>query len=243
MNLPQVVSQDEWLAARKALLAKEKEFTHRRDALNLDRRRLPMVEILKDYIFRGPNGEARLLDLFEGRRQLIIQHFMFDPSWDEGCPTCSCDADGIGSLAHLHARDTSFAAVSRAPLTKIEPFKERMGWTFPWYSSYSSDFNYDFHVTLDEAVAPVAYNYRDQAELEQAGMNLRGELPGLSVFLRDGDRVYHSYSTYGRGTDVFTSTYNYLDLTPLGRQEGWGGTPDLNGEGQNWIRHHDRYDA
>jgi predicted dithiol-disulfide oxidoreductase (DUF899 family) len=241
---PRIVSRDEWLVARKELLAKEKAFTRARDALNVERRDLPMVEIDKDYVFEGTEGSASLLDLFDGRHQLIVQHFMFDPSWDEGCPTCSLDADSIGDLAHLHARDTTFVAISRPPLAKIERFKARMGWTIPWYSSNGSDFNYDFHVTLDEAVAPVEYNYRNQAELEQAGLTgMRGELPGVSVFLRDGDRVFHTYSAYGRGTDQNSATYNYLDLTPLGRQEGWGGTPDLNGEGQNWIRHHDNYDT
>ena len=148
------MSREEWLVARRELLAQEKELTRARDALNADRRRLPMVAIEKAYVFEGPDGEAGLLDLFEGRRQLIVDHFMFDPSWDDGCPSCSGRVDQYGNLAHLHARDTTFAVVSRAPLAKIEPFKARKGWTFPWYSSYGSDFNYDFHVTLDEAVAP-----------------------------------------------------------------------------------------
>ena len=171
MSLPPVVSRDEWLVARKALLAREKEFTHRRDALSAERRRLPMVEIEKEYVFEGPDGKASLLDLFEDRRQLIVGHFMFDPSWDDGCPSCTAGADEIskGLLEHLHARDTTFAYVSRAPLTKIESYKSRKGWTFPWYSSFGSDFNYDFHVTLDEAVMPVEYNYRTKAEHEQAG--------------------------------------------------------------------------
>jgi predicted dithiol-disulfide oxidoreductase (DUF899 family) len=244
MAHPKTVSRDEWLAARKELLAKEKEFTRRRDALNAERRRLPMVKIDKDYVFEGSDGKASLLDLFEGRRQLIVYHFMFDPSWDEGCPSCSFLVDNIGHLAHLHARDTSLALVSRAPLAKIEPFKARMGWTVPWYSSFGSDFNYDFHATTDEAVAPVEYNYRDKATLEQLGhtYHVKGEQPSVSIFLRDGNRVYHTYSTYGRGMDLLVGTYNYLDLTPLGRQEGWGGTPNLNEEGQFWLRHHDKYD-
>lgn len=245
MNLPQVASREQWLLARKKLLEMEKEFTRRRDLLNAERRGLPMVAIDRDYVFEGPNGRASLLDLFDGCRQLIVQHFMFDPRWDEGCPTCSFDADSIGHLAHLHARDTTYAAVSRAPLAKIEPFKARMGWTFPWYSAYASDFNYDFHATLDESVAPVVYNYRDKSELEQAGMGSltegSSEVAGVSVFLRHGDSVFHTYSAYGRGTDLLSATYNYLDLTPLGRQEGWGGTPDLNGEGDRWVRHHDKY--
>jgi predicted dithiol-disulfide oxidoreductase (DUF899 family) len=222
MSLPQVVSRDEWLVARKALLDREKEVTRARDALNADRRRLPMVEITKDYRFEGPDGEATLLDLFEGRRQLIVDHYMFDPSWDEGCPSCAGRVDQYGNLAHLHARETTMAVVSRAPLAKIEPFKRKMGWTFPWYSAYGSDFNYDFHVTLDEAVAPVEYNYRDEAELAAAGWpGLSGEFHGTSAFLRDGDRVFHTYSTYARGTEQVGGTHYYLDMTALGRQEDW----------------------
>jgi predicted dithiol-disulfide oxidoreductase (DUF899 family) len=229
---PWIVSRDEWLVARKALLAKEKELTRQRDALNAERRKLPMVKTDKDYVFEGPNGRASLLDLFDERCQLIIYHFMFDPSWDEGCPSCSFLVDNIGHLAHLHACDTSLALVSRAPLAKIEPFKARMGWTIPWYSSFDSDFNYDFHATTDEAVAPVEYNYRDKATLEQLGHtdHVKGEQPGVSVFLRDDDRVYHTYSTYGRGLDLLVGTYNYLDLTPFGR-----------GLHVQDARHHDKY--
>ena len=223
MSLPEVVSRDEWLVARKALLVKEKESTRARDALNAERRRLPMVEIDKDYAFEGPAGRASLLDLFEGRRQLIVDHFMWpDPTVDDGCPSCSGRVDQYGNLAHLHERETTMVVVSRAPLDKIEPFKQRMGWTFPWYSSWGSDFNYDFHVTLDEAVAPVEYNYRDKAELEAAGFTqMEGDLHGTSAFLRDGDRVFHTYSTYGRGTEQVGGTHYYLDLTALGRQEDW----------------------
>jgi len=234
MSLPRVVPRDEWLVARKELLAQEKAATRARDALNAQRRRLPMVEIEKDYVFEGPDGNASLLDLFEGRRQLIVDHFMFDPSWDDGCPSCSGRVDQYGNLAHLHARDTTMAVVSRAPLAKIQPFKERMGWTFPWYSSYGSDFNYDFHVTLDEAVAPVEYNYRNRAELEAAGFHdPKGELHGTSTFLRDGDRVFHTYSTYARGIDIVNVDYHYLDLTPKGRDEG--------DRGPFWVRRHDEY--
>ncbi len=229
MTLPQIVSRDEWLLARKELLAKEKEATRRRDALNAERRRLPMVEIEKDYVFEGPDGEARLADLFEGRLQLIVGHFMFDPSWDDGCPSCSAGADEVadGLLAHLHTRSTTLAYVSRAPLAKIEDYKARKGWTFPWYSSYGSDFNYDFHVTLDEAVAPVEYNYRSAAEHEQSGTGyyVAGEqpieMPGASYFLRDGDRVFHTYSTFARGAEQTGGSYYFLDLTALGRQEDW----------------------
>jgi predicted dithiol-disulfide oxidoreductase (DUF899 family) len=221
MNLPQVVSRGEWLAARKELLAKEKEATRARDALRAERQALPMVEIEKEYTFEGPEGPATLLDLFEGRRQLIVQHFMFDPSWDDGCPSCTYALDDLGHLPHLHEKDTSFAVVSRAPLTKIESYKQRRGWTVPWYSSFGSDFNYDFHVTLDEAVAPVQYNYRDRSELEEVGTPwYEGEQPGFSVFLRDGDRVFHTYSTFARGVELLVSTVQHLDLTPLGRQEG-----------------------
>ena len=166
MSLPDVVSREDWRAARIALLEQEKALTKARDALNVKRRELPMVEIDKDYVFEGPDGPASLLDLFEGRLQLILGHFMFDPSWDDGCPSCSagCDEVSDGLLAHLHARDTTLAYVARAPLEKIEDYKSRKGWTFPFYSSHGSDFNYDFHVTLDAAVAPVEYNFRSAEE-------------------------------------------------------------------------------
>ena len=221
MNRPQVVSQHEWLAARKELLVREKEATRARDALRAERQALPMVEIEKEYTFEGPDGPATLLDLFEGRRQLIVQHFMFDPSWEDGCPSCTYALDDLGHLPHLHEKDTSFTVISRAPLTKIESYKQRKGWTVPWYSSFGSDFNYDFHVTLDESVAPVQYNYRDKSELEEAGKPwYEGEQPGFSVFLRQGDRVFHTYSTFARGVELLVSTVQQLDLTPLGRQEG-----------------------
>jgi predicted dithiol-disulfide oxidoreductase (DUF899 family) len=238
VSLPQVVSREDWLAARKALLVKEKAATRARDALAAERRALPMVRIDKEYVFEGPDGKATLLDLFDGRRQLIVYHFMFGPDWDEGCPSCSMLVDSLGHLAHLHARDTTLVAVSRAPLAMIEPFRARMGWTVPWFSSFGSDFNYDFHVTQDESVAPVEYNYRDKAELERAGQTwaTQGELPGLSVFLRDGDAVHHAYSNYGRGGDHLIAPYNWLDLTPLGRQEGPGFPME-------WVRHHDKYDG
>jgi predicted dithiol-disulfide oxidoreductase (DUF899 family) len=229
MSLPNVVSRDEWLAARKELLAKEKELTRRRDALNVERRMLPMVAIEKEYVFEGPDGGATLLDLFEGRRQLIVAHFMFDPSWDDGCPSCTAGADEMspGLLAHLHARDTTLAYVSRAPLAKLEDYKARRGWTFPWYSSYGSDFNYDFHVTLDESVAPMEYNYRTPEEHRHAGTAyyVEGdqpmEMPGSSYFLRDGERIFHTYSTFGRGAEQTGGSYYFLDLTALGRQEDW----------------------
>jgi predicted dithiol-disulfide oxidoreductase (DUF899 family) len=229
MSLPKVVSREEWLVARKELLGREKHLTRQRDALNADRRRLPMVEIEKDYVFEGPDGEAALIDLFEDRRQLIIGHFMFDPRWHDGCPSCSAGADELspGLLEHLHIRDTSFAYVSRAPIEKIEDYKARRGWTFPWYSSYGSDFNYDFHVTMDESVAPMEYNYRTKGEHERAGTGyyFEGEQPieepGTSFFLRDGETVFHTYSMFGRGAEQVGGSYYFLDLTALGRQEEW----------------------
>jgi predicted dithiol-disulfide oxidoreductase (DUF899 family) len=229
MSLPEVVSPGEWRAARTELLAKEKELTRARDALNADRRRLPMVAIDKEYVFEGPDGKASLLDLFGGRRQLVVGHFMFDPRWEDGCPSCSAGADEMsqGLLEHLHTRDTSFVYVSRAPLAKIEAYKAKKGWTFPWYSSFGSDFKYDFHVTLDASVAPVEYNFRTKAEHEQTGTSVyvEGEQPiegpGRSSFLRDGDRVFHTYSVYARGLETIGGSYYLLDETALGRQEDW----------------------
>jgi predicted dithiol-disulfide oxidoreductase (DUF899 family) len=225
MNLPHVVSQGEWEAAREKLLVKEKEATRARDALAAERRRLPMALVTKDYVFEGPDGKASLLDLFDGRRQLIIYHFMFAPGvsgWPSaGCDGCSMVVDNIGHLSHLRARDTSLVLVSRAPLAKIEAYKERMGWTVPWFSSFGSDFNVDFGLTTDE-----------------------GETFGLSVFLRDGDNVYRTYFTSGRGVEALGSIWTFLDLTPLGRQEdweespaGWPRTPRYE-----WWRRHDEYD-
>ncbi|PRY42251.1 DUF899 domain-containing protein [Umezawaea tangerina] len=217
MSLPKVVSREEWLVARKELLAKEKAATRARDALNTERRELPMVRIDKEYEFDGPSGKVSLLDLFEGRHQLVLGHFMFDPAWDEGCSSCSAGADEVsdGLVRHLNTRDTSLAFVSRAPLAKIEAYKAKKGWTFPWYSSFGSDFNYDFHVTLDPAVLPTEYNYSPVDQTEP------GEAPGQSIFLRDGDEVFHTYSSYARGAEATGGSYYYLDLTPLGRQEDW----------------------
>src|SRR4051794_2336637 len=187
VSLPDVATRDEWVAARKELLAKEKELTRARDALSADRRRLPMVEITKPYVFEGPQGNVGLIDLFDARSQLMVSHFMFDPSWADGCPSCSAGADELapGQLAHLHARDTTLVYVSRAPLAKLEAYKAKKGWTFAWYSAHGSDFNYDFHVTLDESVAPLEYNYRTPAEFEQAGSSFFTdneqpiEMPGM----------------------------------------------------------------
>jgi predicted dithiol-disulfide oxidoreductase (DUF899 family) len=240
MDGPRVVSRAVWVAARKELLLKEKEATRQRDALSAERRKLPMVEIDKKYVFDGPRGPSTLRDLFGRRRQLIVYHFMFDPSWDEGCKSCSHLADNFaGTIVHLAARDTSFAVISRAPLAKIEAFKKRMGWTFPWLSSSGNDFNRDFQVTVDieGAAGSPEYNYQRASALLDARKIwfAKGELPGLSVFLREGDRVFHTYSTYQRGLDLFLNTYNFLDATPLGRQENGDRT-------QGWIRHHDRYE-
>jgi predicted dithiol-disulfide oxidoreductase (DUF899 family) len=244
MDDPPVVSRAEWLTAREELLAAEKEFTRQRDALNAMRRRLPMVELDKKYVFESQGGPAQLPDLFEGRGQLLIYHFMFHPDWDEGCPSCSLVVDNVGHLAHLHARDTTLALVSRAPLARIEPFRQRMGWTLPWYSSFGSDFNYDFHVTLDLAVAPVEYNYRNLAALGPDWQGWSGDMHGISSFLRRDDRVFHAYSAYARGTDLLAGTYNWLDLTARGRQEDWE-QPSGRSDGplMAWLRHHDRYSA
>jgi predicted dithiol-disulfide oxidoreductase (DUF899 family) len=230
MSLPDVVSREEWLAARKKLLVREKELTRLHDALNTARRELPMVRIEKDYRFEGPRGSVGLLDLFEGRRQLAVQHFMFDPRWEDGCPGCTADVEerSEGLLAHLRSRETSLAIVSRAPLAKLEAYKAKKGWTVDWYSSFGTDFNYDFHVTLDATVAPVMHNYREADELRAAGLewatlseNHPSEIAGWSFFLRDGDEVFHTYSTYGRGTEALGGSYGILDLTALGRQEEW----------------------
>jgi predicted dithiol-disulfide oxidoreductase (DUF899 family) len=225
-TLPEVASRAEWLAARKELLVREKELTRARDRVNADRRRLPMVRMDKPYTFEGPNGTVSLLDLFEGRPQLVMHHFMFGPDWDEACTSCSSAADGIGRLRQLHVRNTTLVAVSRAPYPKLAAFRERMGWEFPWYSSYGTDFNYDFHATLDDRVAPVLLYFRTEAELAEAGTpwteSMRGEeMPGISAFLRVGDEVFHTYSTYGRGIEEFHNGYQHLDLTALGRQEAW----------------------
>lgn len=231
MQRPTIVSRNEWAAARKRLLVKEKEFNRQRDALSAERRTLPMVKIEKEYVFQGPQRNRTLPDLFEGKRQLLVYHFMFDPAWDAGCVACSFVADNFaGALVHLAARDTAFAVISRAPIAKIERFKQRMGWDFTWLSSFGTDFNHDFLVTLDES--HTEYNYAP-ASAQPAMYPREGEREGLSVFLRDGDRLFHTYSTYQRGLDPFLNTYNFLDLTPLGRQEEEGI--------MRWLRHHDKY--
>jgi predicted dithiol-disulfide oxidoreductase (DUF899 family) len=228
MSLPDVVSREEWLAARQQLLAEEKEMTRQRDRLNAARRRLPMVRIDKKYKFEGPEGTVDLLDLFGGGSQLIVQHVMYDPEWDAACPSCtaSMDESTPALLEHLSARGTAYVRISRAPYDKIVAYRDAHGWSFPWYSSHGSDFNYDFNVTLDPAVAPTEYNYRTQQEwarMDPDWLDLQStEVPGVSCFLREGDEVYHTYSTYARGTELVGGlSYPLLDLTALGRQEEW----------------------
>jgi predicted dithiol-disulfide oxidoreductase (DUF899 family) len=219
---PRVVSAAEWLVARKELQVAEEEAVRTLEQIAERRREMPAVKIEKDYVFEGPDGKASLLDLFDGRAQLIVQHFMFDPAWEEGCPVCSYQADNVGPLGHLHARNTTYVAVSRAPIGKIEPFRRRMGWSFPWYSSYGSDFNYDFHVTQDESVTPIEYNFRTVRELVARGEAWAarpGEQGGVSVFRRDGDTVLHTWSGYGPVSYLLCETEILLDLTPLGRQQ------------------------
>jgi predicted dithiol-disulfide oxidoreductase (DUF899 family) len=229
MNLPPVVSETEWQAELEALRAEEKDATRARDALAAKRRRLPRVRIDQDYVFDGPDGEASLVDLFEGRRQLLLYHFMFGPNQDAGCDGCSMVVDQICHPAHLHARDTSFALVSRAPITKIDPYRERMGWTIPWYSSFESDFNVDFGVG-PETPQPDAYQ--------------DGETFGLSVFLRDDDGVFRTYFTTARGVEALGSVWTFLDLTPLGRQEEWEDSPAGYPQTKpyEWWRRHDEYE-
>jgi predicted dithiol-disulfide oxidoreductase (DUF899 family) len=228
-----IVSQEEWIAARKKLLKKEKEATRLSDQLSAKRRKLPWVKIRKNYFFDAPGGKVTLADLFAGRNQLFVQHFMFGPDWQEGCPSCSFMADHVdGALPHLAARDVTMVAVSRAPLAKIEAFKKRMGWRFNWVSSHGGDFNADFHVSFTKkelAQGKVNYNYTMQ-EFPSA------EAPGLSVFYKDtAGNVFHTYSTYGRGVDVLMGTYRILDLVPKGRDE------DQLSFAMEWVRYHDRY--
>jgi predicted dithiol-disulfide oxidoreductase (DUF899 family) len=228
-----VVSPAEWKVARKDLQRQEEEAARSRVALSAARRQLPAVRLDKEYVFEGAQGRVGLADLFEGRPQLIVYHFMFDPAWNEGCKHCSLLADNIGHLSHLHARNTTLALVSRAPYAKIAAFLERMGWDAPWYSSFGGDFNYDFHVTLDDKVMPVEYNFKDKLTLLEGGAPFtQGEASGLSVFLQQDGEILHTYSSYD-GEDVLYGTFNYLDLTPFGPQE----------EDRAWLRHHDKYDA
>lgn len=224
---PRIVSRAAWLDDRKQLLEQEKALTKTRDRVNAERRRLPMVRLEKQYAFDSPEGKRSLQELFDGRRQLVVYHFMFDPKWDKGCPGCTGYVDSLGDLSMLAARDTTFAVISRAPLANLEAYKALKRWSIPWVSSFGSDFNYDFHVTLDEKVAPVEYNFRNKAELEaRNGSNApEGEAHGLSVFFRIDDDVFHTYSAYARGVESLTDAYSLLDLTPYGRQEDFEESP------------------
>ena len=232
MQAHMIVSREEWLVARKAHLACEKALTKARDEVSRQRRELPWVKVETPYIFDGPDGKETLADLFDGRSQLIVYHFMFGPEWKEGCPGCSFLADHIdGALTHLAHRDVTLRVVSRAPLIRIEAFKKRMGWRFKWVSSHGSDFNFDYHVSFtkdDVAKGKVDYNYKMQ--------DGHDELPGISVFHKGakGD-IFHTYSSYGRGGDMMIGTYNYLDLVPKGRDE------DGLASTMAWVRHHDNY--
>lgn len=228
MAHPPVVSRAVWLNERKALLAEEKELTRQHDRVNAQRRRLPMVQLEKPYVFDGPKGKTSLLELFEGRRQLIVYHFMFDPAWEKGCMGCTGLVNALGDLSMLAERDTTFVLISRAPLEKLERYKAAQGWPWPWFSSFESDFNYDFHVSQDSAIAPIEYNYRDRAELESrpgGAFFTKGEGHGVSVFFRLDDSVFHTYSSYGRGVENLTDSYALLDITPYGRQEDFEDSP------------------
>ncbi|MBC8001287.1 MAG: DUF899 domain-containing protein [Opitutaceae bacterium] len=226
---PKIVSRAEWLALRQTHLAREKKVTQHRDQINAERRRLPMVKIDKEYVFDGPEGRRSLADLFDSRQQLIVYHFMFDPAWDKGCPGCTGYVDALGNLSMLHALDTTFVVVSRAPLAKLEAYKALKGWNISWYSSFGSDFNYDFHVTLDEAVAPIEHNFLNKAELEKRAKDepyfVKGEQHGLSVFFRLDEQVFHTYSAYARGVESLTDAYSLLDTTPYGRQQDFEDSP------------------
>jgi predicted dithiol-disulfide oxidoreductase (DUF899 family) len=230
-----IVSQDEWLNARKALLAKEKEFTRARDALSAARRDLPWTPVAKNYVFDGPNGKETLSDLFGGRSQLMTYHFMLGPGWVQGCPSCSFLADHFdGAVIHLAQRDVSLVVVSRAPLAEIEAYKKRMGWKFKWVSSFGNDFNHDFHVSFtsqEKARGKVEYNYA-MTEFPSE------EAPGLSAFIKnESGEVLHTYSSYARGLDILVGTYNFLDMAPKGRDE------DALPWSMAWVRRHDEYDA
>jgi predicted dithiol-disulfide oxidoreductase (DUF899 family) len=222
MGLPEVVSREEWLEARRKLLVAEKEATRKRDALNAERRRLPMVLVDKDYLFDGPLGTVSLRDLFGDKSQLIVQHVMFGPDWAAACPGCTAAIDELspGMITHLGSRDTAFALVSRAPLAKLREYAHKRGWTVPWYSSYGSDFNYDYQVTMDKDRSLFVYNYREEPEILNDD-NTSTEVPGVSCFLRDGDQIFHTYSAFARGVEMVGNTYSWLDLTAFGRGEEW----------------------
>lgn len=237
MTTRSIVSRRDWLVQRKALLAKEKQATRLRDELTAERLALPMVKVDKEYAFTGPAGPVSLADLFDGQPQLLLYHYMFQPDWNEGCKSCAHFLDNsMGALVHLKARATAFAVVSLAPIETIEAFRRRMGWEVTWVSSVGSDFNGDFEVSIDTSDESSRYNYASAKALLDAGKIWfpKGELPGLSAFLDEGGEIFHTYSVYQRGLDVFLNTYNFLDVSPLGRHEE-------DAPGQSWIRHHDRY--
>jgi predicted dithiol-disulfide oxidoreductase (DUF899 family) len=229
MSLPRIATRDEWAGARRDLLKDEKELTRQRDQISTKRRELPMVPVEEDYVFDGPSGAARLLDMFDGRSQLIIYHFMFHPEWEEGCPSCTAGIDEVskGFVQHLNVRDTSFALVSRAPLAKLERYRAARGWDLPWYSSFGTDFNYDYGVTIDASRGFDVYNFRtldEYAAMGQESMKTAEQpydMPGRSCFLQVDGRVYHTYSQYARGLESTGGSYYFLDLTALGRQEEW----------------------
>jgi len=234
INHREIVSEAEWLVARKDLLTREKEFNRQRDALSAARRKLPVVKIDKEYVFEGPNGSETLADLFDGRSQLIVYHFMLGPGWEEGCKSCSYLADHFdGANWHLPHRDVTLAVISRAPFAEIKPYQKRMGWRFKWLSSYGSDFNFDYHVSAtdeEKAKDEMFYNY-------ETGELMSDEMPGLSVFYKDeSSQIFHTYSTYARGLDILVGTYNFLDFVPKGRDENPDSTMD-------WVRRHDEYAA
>lgn len=227
-----VVSREEWLKTRLDLLKKEKEQSKAREELTRARQDMPWVKVEKDYTFDGPNGKVHLSDLFEGKNQLIVYHFMFDPSWNEGCKSCSFIADHYEpAIIHLADRDVSLITVSKAPLEKLEAFKKRMKWNFKWISSENSDFNGDFHVsfTEDEIDGKAYYNYQEDTSFTEK------EAPGMSVFVKEDNEIFHTYSAYGRGLENFIGTYNLLDIVPKGRNEN-----NLS-YGMEWVRHKDRY--
>jgi predicted dithiol-disulfide oxidoreductase (DUF899 family) len=234
MNKHEIVSEEQWIDARRALLAEEKAWTRERDRLSQMRRALPWVRVQKDYVFEGVDGRMTLSDLFDGRSQLLVYHFMFGPGWQEGCPGCSLLSDQVdGARQHFEHNDVSFVAVSRGPIDMLEAYRKRMGWNFRWVSSATNEFNFDYHVSFPDRARGrnVFYNFREQPDPEV------DELPGVSVFFKDDDAaIYHTYSTYGRGGEMFLPVYGWLDIVPKGRHE------TIKGNLTDWVRRHDRYE-